>query len=66
MTRRRGPRLDLSTIASLGLIALVMAGAQAVEGARASSLLQPTAALIVMGVAGLPVVWALTELLPLV
>jgi chemotaxis protein MotA len=49
MTRRRGPRLDLSTIASLGLIALVMAGAQAVEGARASSLLQPTAALIVIG-----------------
>lgn len=49
MNRRRGPRIDLSTIASLGLIGFVIFAAQAFDGGRMRALLQPTAALVVLG-----------------
>jgi chemotaxis protein MotA len=49
MSRRRGPRLDLSTFASLGLIAGVVIAAQMYEGSSVSALVQPTAALVVIG-----------------
>lgn len=49
MKRRRGLRFDLSMIAALALILLVFAVASSIEGGRATSLWQPTAALIVLG-----------------
>lgn len=47
--RRGGQRLDLSSIAALGLIAFVVFAAQAFEGGQVRALLQPTAALVVLG-----------------
>lgn len=49
MNKRRRPKLDLSTIAALGLIAFVVFAAQTFEGGRLQALLQPTAALVVLG-----------------
>jgi chemotaxis protein MotA len=47
--KRRGPQLDLSSVAALGLIALVVLAAQAFDGARLRAMLQPVAALVVIG-----------------
>jgi chemotaxis protein MotA len=47
--KKAGPRLDFSTMASLGLVVAVVVAAQAFEGARVTALLQPTAALVVIG-----------------
>jgi chemotaxis protein MotA len=41
--------LDISTIASLGVMVLVVAAAESFEGGRITSMLQPTAALVVIG-----------------
>jgi chemotaxis protein MotA len=47
--KRRGPRLDPSMMTSLGLVVGVVILAQAFEGARVTALVQPTAALVVIG-----------------
>lgn len=47
--KKRSAKLDLSTVASLGLVVGVVFVAQAFEGARVTALLQPTAALVVLG-----------------